>query len=371
MSSRTIQFRNTRTTKVQIELAGPTFSDYQRKLLIVIHFTETPFKGFAVCLQFDGYLLDYYPDYKQRRTESLISEVERLAKWFVLSDEYLKWPVQELPEYPRLVMAPDKKEIDNVDYLFTDQETGISINFPALSKLLVTERKLARKIILHELYNLSEAADLDDVVRDCHFPQQLILSEIDGLAGAGSVNKRVIKPTYLGVSATTVVELTMKGRNLLEDEPASANEHVFIIAACQPPQNGSVELANHELILQTIIDLIEDEQFEARFQEKEEPRKNIHADIFDHIDSCKFIVADVTHERPNCYIEIGWAMARQKQILLFVQKDYFTNVMKRRMPLDLSLIKYEEYSDSRDLGSKLTNRIRALSSHNRKQFSVI
>lgn len=53
-----------------------------------------------------------------------------------------------------------------------------------------------------------------------------------------------------------------------------------------------------------------------------EPEGTINSAILDHIESARLIVADLTHERPNCYYEVGYAHAKGVQVLLTAREDH-------------------------------------------------
>lgn len=42
----------------------------------------------------------------------------------------------------------------------------------------------------------------------------------------------------------------------------------------------------------------------------------IDAKIFEHLKRAELVIADLTHERPNCYLEFGYALALNKKIIL-------------------------------------------------------
>jgi hypothetical protein len=54
------------------------------------------------------------------------------------------------------------------------------------------------------------------------------------------------------------------------------------------------------------------------------PAANTHQiidGIHDHIQTCGFVIADLTHERPNVYYEIGYAKGLNKKLVLTSKKD--------------------------------------------------
>ncbi len=134
---------------------------------------------------------------------------------------------------------------------------------------------------------------------------------------------------------------------LYEQQLGASLGTVFIIGPCAPPsrvlKKDALSLVSHKKMLETFKEAIRAEGLVPRFQEHEEPQKNIYLDIFDYIDICDFVIGDITWERPNCYLEIGYAIARGKPILLFVEESYFNTMMKGKVPFDLSPVKYQTY----------------------------
>ena len=43
--------------------------------------------------------------------------------------------------------------------------------------------------------------------------------------------------------------------------------------------------------------------------------------IHDHVQTCGFVIADLTNERPNVYYEIGYAKGLNKKLILTSKKD--------------------------------------------------
>jgi nucleoside 2-deoxyribosyltransferase len=147
---------------------------------------------------------------------------------------------------------------------------------------------------------------------------------------------------YLGKAGDTVV-LSTEGREYYESGFGSNIGTVFIIAACSPPPAEASFKEQHDAVLSVYKRAVDDAGYRPIFQEHEEPRKNIYVDVFDYLDTCEFVVADVTWERPNCYVEIGYALAARKQVLLFVEESYLSRMERQQMPFDLAPIKYLSY----------------------------
>lgn len=75
--------------------------------------------------------------------------------------------------------------------------------------------------------------------------------------------------------------------------------------------------------------------------------------ILDEIDNSEFHIADLTHERPNVYYEIGHAHARQKKVILFRRKG-------TKLHFDVAHRNCPEYENTTDLKRQLVQRLEAV-----------
>ena len=75
--------------------------------------------------------------------------------------------------------------------------------------------------------------------------------------------------------------------------------------------------------------------------------------ILDEIETSEFLIADLTHERPNVYYEIAHAHARKKRVILFRKKGTVLHfdVAHRNCP---------EYENTTELKTRLRNRLEAI-----------
>ena len=106
-----------------------------------------------------------------------------------------------------------------------------------------------------------------------------------------------------------------------------------------------------DLIEKAYRPIIEDEfGLKLIFQENEEPHKSIHEDIYDYIDNCKFIIADLTHHRYNCYYELGYAIAKEKQVLVTINGTQDLDKEDNpKIPFDVTPQRYTSYDVVNDL----------------------
>jgi hypothetical protein len=74
--------------------------------------------------------------------------------------------------------------------------------------------------------------------------------------------------------------------------------------------------------------------------------------LFEQIESARFLVADLTDARPNCYYEVGWAHRAQKDVILTIRSG-------TEIHFDLKDYNFIVYDSVADLQDKLSERIRA------------
>lgn len=121
----------------------------------------------------------------------------------------------------------------------------------------------------------------------------------------------------------------------------------FVIMAIDPEKPELVD------VLHAIKESCKRFGIEARRVDEIEHQDKITNVILDEIRSCEFLVADLSHERPNVYYEIGYAHALNKKPILYRRKG-------TRVHFDLSLHNVPEYQNTTELKQALTKRLEAI-----------
>jgi nucleoside 2-deoxyribosyltransferase len=121
----------------------------------------------------------------------------------------------------------------------------------------------------------------------------------------------------------------------------------FVIMAMDPHKP---ELTD---VLDTIRDVCASFGIKAHRADEIQHQDQITNVILEEIRSCEYLIADLTHERPNVYYEVGFAHAIDKKPILF---------RKSGTPLhfDLAVHNVPEYRNNADLRELLTKRYEAM-----------
>ena len=266
----------------------------------------------------------------------------KFAKCVILDESYRSYVIEGV--YKKILVA-DSPNIGSQAELAArydwryDSYGVLTVNHPIYRRLTIEEGKLGRRLYLDWLYTHTETTRAE-TLEQAHFPIEVMEREINSLNASEYVAHNMTKEVSF---------LTAKGREYFESDPWIGSNNVFIIAACQASTDE--DRSAHETVLNTYKDYFKslDSVFNPIFQEHEEPEKNIYVDIFNYIDECAFVIADITYDRPNCYVEIGYALARGKHVIGYMQKEYFDKKAKEiggsKIPFDLFPINFFEYSN--------------------------
>lgn len=101
--------------------------------------------------------------------------------------------------------------------------------------------------------------------------------------------------------------------------------YIFIIM-----QIGNKEL--DKFCEDAIVPVIKECGFEAKRVDKHNKGGLLKSEIIEFIQGSDLIIADLTNERPNCYLEIGYAMGldKFKNLILTVREDHFLESPKHK-----------------------------------------
>lgn len=81
----------------------------------------------------------------------------------------------------------------------------------------------------------------------------------------------------------------------------------------------------------------------------------IDKEILDHIDKCQYFACDLTYLNHNVLFELGYAIAQNKNIFIFLNED-IENAKTNYTNFFLKNIKYTAFKNSKDILSKLQNK---------------
>jgi len=87
-------------------------------------------------------------------------------------------------------------------------------------------------------------------------------------------------------------------------------------------QIGNPEL--DKLFIDVISPSIQENGFEPIRIDKHNQGGLLNSEIFNNIEECQIIIADLTNERPNCYLEVGYTMGigKYKNLILISKEDH-------------------------------------------------
>lgn len=84
----------------------------------------------------------------------------------------------------------------------------------------------------------------------------------------------------------------------------------------------------------------------------------IHSKMYEAIASSDIIICDLTGQRPNVFIEAGFALKHQEQnrlIFLFEPTDELD-----RVPFDLNTFKYVQITQAAEIPNRIGNEVKAI-----------
>jgi len=299
---------------------------------------------YAVTFEWEPLFRNYYD---QVKGDTFLEANLNLAKLLVLNGGYRTCSVVPYGTYKTILVRSADKQGEKGDFAYRVEGKEIAWINPSIDDLPVMESRLARRVILHEMYHRS-AISMEAMYKAAHFPRDMIERELNSLNASDLVEHDLIQQVSF---------LTTKGREYYEEHPWKGSGIAFIIAACHADSPDEEDA--HQAILKCYRETLTDAGYTAIFQENEEPHKNIYADIWDYLSTCDFVVADITYDRFNCYVEVGYALAKNRHIIGFAQEEYFSKKKReaegtgktfQKIPWDLFPIRFQDYSKGSPAG---------------------
>ncbi|MBC8204859.1 MAG: hypothetical protein H8E87_05035 [FCB group bacterium] len=199
------------------------------------------------------------------------------------------------------------------DRIFINEQQ--KLDFKRDPMIVAEQNRFAREIILRELYriqtNQTECAS-DELISFCNYDEKTLKNAINCL-----IDKKLIEEVQQG----SRIRLTYSGYAFVEHNFYGYFQNkIFLIAAC----NEDI----YEMIDKVYKPAVENEEIgcELVFQERSEPKGSLHDEIWENIERCKLTICDLTGSRPNCLIEYGYALAKDKRIILCIEESEGKNV---------------------------------------------
>ncbi len=133
----------------------------------------------------------------------------------------------------------------------------------------------------------------------------------------------------------------------------------FVIMSFRPDLNDLYDLAISPAL--TTIGL---KSFRV---DREEFDGTINEAVLDRLRTCRIVIADLTDERPNCYFELGYAMALGKPCVVLARDDHDPrrplrnpNDPKVHFDIDSHKISFWKNDELANLRSEIEKRIRSI-----------
>jgi hypothetical protein len=350
-----------------------------RKVFLKLYFDSSEgHKEVSLCVTTDDSfkrVLESMRAVKDRNPETLLRKL--LSHWGYSLIQIMKYLIlwDRIAEYEETGIYIDSETPSAFPAYFTH----IQLVFTLSEHLQIEENRIARRLALKIAYEraqegiaiidaFEELPEEPEEVRvsglredrvpeaftyrnfdekEISFPSSVFENAVRTLESAGLLRLE------RGLGPPEVYRITLKGQLKYEESFAAFQDKAFIIASCTDTMRP---------IVQVYKDILAEPEFnlEGIFQENEEPEKSIHLDIFDYIQNVPLIVADLTGHRSNCYLELGYAMALNKRIILALDENdrYYPGTEKDRLAFDTTPMKYTFYKDIDDLKEKIRERIR-------------
>lgn len=165
-----------------------------------------------------------------------------------------------------------------------------------------------------------------------------VLTLIGSLSTARKLYTRFADKIYEGIRECNLEECI----KLLDD---GITKKVFIAMSF----DDSMEVAR-----KNIVKAVEDSGYKAMLIDVKEHNNQIVPEIYREIEESAFVIADLTGQRGGVYYEAGYAVAKDKPLILSCKKS-----TEEKPHFDVAQINTIFWEDEGDLYSRLTKRIKA------------
>lgn len=139
-------------------------------------------------------------------------------------------------------------------------------------------------------------------------------------------------------------------RSIFEQKFSEVKDQVFVIMKFDDQELDSA----YEGVIEPVI---REYGLESIRVDKLQDSGKINDQIIENISTSKYILADLTGERPNCYYEAGFAHALGKELI-------FTIKQNEKIHFDLSGNRFIQWTTESDLRRKLRERFKFLTEKN-------
>ena len=222
---------------------------------------------------------------------------------------------------------------------------------------IIRQNRMVQKSILHSLFFIGDkeldTAGLTNVV---HIPKKLVESELAVLEDLDIIRRYIAQGDRENiVQSAKKIRLSAKGRQNLSESFLGFGRSVFIILRC----HNSLEWYD-----KFVIEELKKHGYEGDVQEKKEPKDEIRRDMIERIESCAFVIADLTGGRENCLYELGYAHALHKRSIITRKKKEVEKMTTEgdiiwKTTFDINQYKLTLWEDEQDeeFKSKIRNSI--------------
>lgn len=353
---RNFRYRNKSLDRFRVAVGRiNTSPDHNRGLInIQVASVDSPEKTYDVALSVPW--AEVHSCYKNIKGKSASGTIDIEAwnvadhTWENVLNEFAKYVII----FDRLATFADRTILmgrDRADGLPLYVENG-NLIFTQSDLLQIEENRIARRLALKTAYKKGqEGVRIGEIIggislsnitdEELSFDKNVFLRAVRVLESA----------SLLRSEQKDVYHITLAGQLKYEQSFASFQDKAFIIAWCKD------EIKNQ--IIPVYEEILGEFGYKAIFQENEEPNKSIHIDIFDYIANVPLIIADLSGERANCYIELGYAMALNKRIILTMKEGPEDEKRRMgRMAFDTISMKYSFYKGPDDLEQQIRERVK-------------